>query len=277
MGPLKKRSPTDNKQQSREYGAHIPKRITEKHTGRASCTFWPLRFETQKFSMAPYHIRKYQDIDHKSVVDLFSRGMEEHIPTTFRYMLMLPRTLLLLLGVPLTLLLASGSWLLGLLSSLILLVSLWLLAKHTWEKYLVMSLHTDMADITTTYLSSHDSCFWVAESRCQIVGIVAALPVEDPFLQKKQLWLRHLSVSLEHRRQGIGKAMVRVVLQFAQAQGFTEVVLSTSVFQYAALALYQDMGFQKTGESFFTIISRLRKSPLIHLKYYLTSAQEGGL
>ena len=60
--------------------------------------------------MAPYHIRKYQDSDHRSVVDLFRRGMEEHIPATFRHMLLLPRTLLLLLGVPLTLFLASGSW-----------------------------------------------------------------------------------------------------------------------------------------------------------------------
>ncbi|XP_036037977.1 N-acetyltransferase family 8 member 7-like [Onychomys torridus] len=225
--------------------------------------------------MPPYHIRKYQDSDHKSVVDLFSRGMKEHIPTTFCYMLMLPRILLLLLGVPLTLLLVSGSWIVVLLSSLILFASLWLLAKHSWEKYLVKCLHTDMADITTTYLSSHDSCFWVAESRSQIVGMVAALSLEKK--QKKQLWLRHLSVSLEHRRQGIGKAMVRMVLQFAQARGFTEVVLSTSVFQYAALALYQDMGFQKTGEFFFSIISRLRKSPIIQLKYCLTSAQEEDL
>ncbi|EGW02932.1 N-acetyltransferase family 8 member 7 [Cricetulus griseus] len=227
--------------------------------------------------MASYHIRKYRDSDHKSVVDLFSRGMEEHIPTTFWYMLMLPRTLLLFFGVTLILLLASGSWILVLLSSLILFVSLWLLAKYTWEKYKVFCLHTDIADIPTTYLSSRDSCFWVADSRGEIVGMVSALPVEDPLLQKKQLRLQHLSVSLAHRREGIGKAMVRTVLQFAQARGFSEVVLSTSILQYAALALYQNMGFQKTGESFYTIISRLRKSPLINFKYCLTSAQEGGL
>ncbi|KAL1768138.1 putative N-acetyltransferase CML3 [Sigmodon hispidus] len=228
--------------------------------------------------MAPYyHIRKYQDSDHKSVVDLFSRGMKEHIPATFTYMLMLPRTLLLLLGIPLAVLLASGSWLLVLLSSLTLFVSLWLLAKYTWEKYIVKCLHTDLADITTTYLSSHDSGFWVAESRGQTVGMVAAVPVVDPLLQKKQLRLRHLSVSLEHRRGGIGKTMVRTVLQFAQVQGFSEVVLTTSMLQYSALALYHSMGFQKTGESFYTIISRLRKSPMIHLKYCFSSAQEGGL
>ncbi|NP_001188318.1 camello-like 3-like [Mus musculus] len=226
--------------------------------------------------MAPYHIRKYQDSDHRSVVDLFRRGMEEHIPATFRHMLLLPRTLLLLLGVPLTLFLASGSWLLVLLSILTLFLSLWFLAKYTWEKHVMNCLHTDMADITRTYLSSHSSCFWVAESRGQTVGMVAARPVKDPLLQKKQLQLLHLSVSLQHRREGLGKAMVRTVLQFAQMQGFSEVVLSTSMLQYAALALYQGMGFQKTGETFYTYLSRLRKSPMINLKYSLTS-REGDL
>lgn len=210
-------------------------------------------------------------------MDLFCRGMEEHIPTTFRYMLLLPRTLLILLGVPLTLFLVSGSWLLVLLSTLTLFGSLWLLAKYTWDKYMAMCLHSDLADITRNYLSSHDSCFWVAESRGQVVGMVAALPVKDPLLQRKQLQLRHLSVSLEHRREGIGKAMVRTALQFAEMQGFSEVVLTTSIFQYAALALYQGMGFQKTGKSFFTFVSRLRNSPVIHLKYCLTSALKGDL
>lgn len=224
--------------------------------------------------MPPYCIRKYQDSDHRSVVDLFCRGMEEHIPATFRHMLLLPRTLLLLLGVPLTLFLASGSWSLVLLSILTLFVALWLLAKYTWEKYVAFCLHTDMADITRTYLSSCYSCFWVAESRGQMVGMVGALPVKDPLLQKQQLRLCHLSVSLEHRREGIGKAMVRTVLQFARMQGFSEVVLTTSMLQYAALALYQGMGFQKTGETFYTYISRLRKSPMIHLKYCLISPLE---
>ncbi|XP_051010533.1 N-acetyltransferase family 8 member 7-like [Acomys russatus] len=225
--------------------------------------------------MAPYHIRKYQDSDHRSVVDLFIKGLEEHIPTTFRHMLRLPRTHLLLFGIPLILFLASGSWLLALVSNLSLFASLWVLAKYTWKKYIVMCLRTDMADITTTYLSSRDSCFWVAESGGQIVGLVAAVPIMDPLLQKKQLKLCHLSVSLKHRRHGIGKALVRTVQRFAQAQGFSEVLVITSVFQHAALALYQSMAFQKTGESFFTVISKLRKSPMIHLKYCITSALEG--
>ncbi|EGW02933.1 putative N-acetyltransferase CML2 [Cricetulus griseus] len=63
--------------------------------------------------MAPYHIRQYQDSDLKSVLDLFTRGMEEHIPATFRHVLTLPRTFLLFLGVPLAMVQVSGSWFLA--------------------------------------------------------------------------------------------------------------------------------------------------------------------
>lgn len=54
----------------------------------------------QSFSMASFHIRLFQERDYKQVVDIFSRGMEEHIPVAFRHLLTLPRTLLLLSGVP---------------------------------------------------------------------------------------------------------------------------------------------------------------------------------
>uniref|UniRef100_A0A8C2VGQ6 Probable N-acetyltransferase CML1 n=2 Tax=Chinchilla lanigera TaxID=34839 RepID=A0A8C2VGQ6_CHILA len=114
--------------------------------------------------MAPYHIRIYQESDRKPVLDLYCRGMAEHVPATFRHMLKLPGTLLLELGVPLSLLLLSGSWLLALMSSLTLLPFLWFLARHTWYQHVVTCLRTDMADITKSYLSTSDSCFWVAES-----------------------------------------------------------------------------------------------------------------
>uniref|UniRef100_A0A8I6AAG0 N-acetyltransferase 8 (GCN5-related) family member 1 n=1 Tax=Rattus norvegicus TaxID=10116 RepID=A0A8I6AAG0_RAT len=213
------------------------------------------RFETQKSPMAPYHIRQYQDSDHKSVVDVFTKGMEEHIPSTFRHMLMLPRTLLLLLGVPLALVLVSGSWLLAVVCIFFLLLLLRFLAGQPWKEYVATCLRTDMADITKSYLNAHGS-FWVAESGNQVVGIVAALPVKDPPSGRKQLQLFRLSVSSQHRGQGIAKALVRTVLQFARDQGYTDVVLETSTLQQGAMTLYLGMGFQKTGQRFLTMFWR---------------------
>ncbi|KAF7487283.1 Hypothetical predicted protein [Marmota monax] len=94
-------------------------------------------------------------------------------------------------------------------TSFILLAFLWLLAIYTWRKYMIMCLCTDLADITNSYMSACGSCFWVAESGGQVVGIVGALPVKNPRLQKKKLQLYHLSMALEHR----GSASFQDLLQ----------------------------------------------------------------
>ena len=229
------------------------------------------RFETQKSPMAPYHIRKYQDSDQRSVLDLFIRGMEEHIPATFRRMLTLPRTLFLLLGLPLAMVLVSGSWLLAAMSIFFVLLLMKLLARQPWKEYVAKCLHTDMSDITKSYLNAHGS-FWVTESGGEVVGIVGCLPVKDPPLGRKQMELFHLSVSSQHRGQGIAKALVRTVLQFARDQGYSDVILGTSFLQQGAIALYVNMGFTRTGQYFFSTFWRLVDNPTIQFKYSLPSA-----
>ncbi|XP_076423186.1 N-acetyltransferase 8-like [Peromyscus maniculatus bairdii] len=224
--------------------------------------------------MASYHIRTYQERDRKRVLELFSRGMEEHAPATFRHLLKLPRTLLLLIGVPLATFLVSGSWLLAVVCIVFLLLFLRFLAGQPWKNYVSMCLHTDMVDITKSYLNVSGAGFWVAESGGQVVGSVAAQPVKDPPSGRKQLQLFRLSVSSQHRGQGIARALVRTVLQFARDQGYNDVVLATGLLQQGAVSLYYSMGFQKTGESFMDLLTWLVDVSLIHFTYPLPSAQE---
>ncbi|XP_021047031.1 N-acetyltransferase 8 [Mus pahari] len=224
--------------------------------------------------MASFRIRQFQERDHKQVVDLFSRGIEEHAPTAFRHLLTLHRTLVLLVGVPLAIVLVSGSWLLAVICIFFLFLFLWFLASKPWKNYVSKCLHTDMADITKSYLSVRGSGFWVAESGGQVVGTVGARPVKDPPLGRKQLQLFRLSVSSQHRGQGIAKALVRTVLQFARDQDYGDVVLETGLLQRGAVTLYYSMGFQKTGESFMDTLTWLVDSSLIHFIYPLPSAQK---
>ncbi|XP_028617257.1 N-acetyltransferase family 8 member 2-like [Grammomys surdaster] len=223
--------------------------------------------------MAPHHIRQYQERDHKRVLELFSSGMKEHVPAAFRQMLTLPHSLLLLPGVPVTTVLVSGSWLLATVYSFLFLLCLrvlfWLSCRHDVAK----CLQADLADITKSYLNAHGS-FWVAESGGQVVGMVGAVPVKDPPLGRKQLQLLRLSVSSQHRGQGIAKALVRTVLQFARDQGYSDVVLKVGSVQYSALALYQAMGFQKTGQYFISITKRLMGLSILHFTYSLHFAWE---
>lgn len=223
--------------------------------------------------MAPYHIRKYKESDHQRVLDLYSQGVNEHAPNTYRHILKLPRTQVLLLGVPLALFLGTGSWLLALMAGLTLLAALRFLAKFPWTQYVDHCLDTDMSDITKTYLSERGSCFWVAESEGQVVGMVGALPAEQPTLRKKQLQLFHMSVASECRGQGIAKALVRTLLQFARDQGYSEVVLATTMLQQSALGLYQSMGFQKRHQYFHNWSFALVAVSHFQLIYQLPSVQ----
>ncbi|KAL1791602.1 N-acetyltransferase 8-like [Sigmodon hispidus] len=132
-----------------------------------------------------------------------------------------------------------------------------------------------MADITKSYLNTHGAGFWVAESGGQVVGTVAAQPVKDPPLGRKQLQLFRLSVSSQHRGQGIARALVRTVLQFARDQGCSDVVLETTIIQQGAVTLYLSMGFQRTGLYLYdTIIGKLIDFSIVHFTYPLPSAQE---
>lgn len=224
--------------------------------------------------MAAYHIRQYQEKDHKRVLELFSSGMKELIPAAIRQMLTLPHSLLLLPGVPVTIVLMSASWLLATLYSFLFLLCLWLIFWISCRNYVAKSLQADLADITKSYLNAHGS-FWVAESGGLVVGTVGGLPVKDPPLGRKQMQLFHLSVSSQHRGQGIAKALVRTVFQFARDQGYSDVVLETSVIQQSAITLYEAMGFQRTGKySEISIIKWLITFSIIHFTYSFPSTQK---
>ncbi|KAF1628246.1 UNVERIFIED_CONTAM: putative N-acetyltransferase CML1, partial [Eudyptes pachyrhynchus] len=81
-----------------------------------------------------------------------------------------------------------------------------------------------------------------------------------------------LSVSSQHRGQGIAKALTRTVLQFARDQSYSDVVLETSALQQGAVTLYLGMGFKKTGQYFMSIFWRLAGICTIQLKYSFPSA-----
>ncbi|XP_051010619.1 N-acetyltransferase family 8 member 2-like [Acomys russatus] len=179
--------------------------------------------------------------------------------------------------VPGTLALGSGSWPLATVCSLLTLLGLRLLDWLSSKYYVATCLETDLADITKSYLNAHGSCFWVAESGGQVVGTVAAQPVKDPPVGRKQLELFRLSVSSQHRGQGIAKALVRIVLQFARDQAHSDVVLETSTVQYSAVALYQAMAFQKTGEHFVSIPMGLGGLSILHFTHSLPFAVEPGM
>ncbi|XP_036608703.1 N-acetyltransferase 8-like [Trichosurus vulpecula] len=220
--------------------------------------------------MPPCQIRRYQDQDWHVVRTIFTEGMMQLSDDHFWHQLKRPRSFLLLLGGPGALFLGSGSLLLFLLALLGLLAILWLIARYPFSSYADHTLHTDMWDIRASYLSDRGSCFWVAASRGQVVGLVCARPAQEVSGRQKHLVLLHLSVRRDHQGQGIAKTLTQTVLHFAQDKGYNDIVLTTCSWHSSARRLYESLGFGKSHE-----IPNAPKWPitalsLAHYKYALS-------
>ncbi|XP_068922866.1 N-acetyltransferase 8-like [Petaurus breviceps papuanus] len=220
--------------------------------------------------MAPCQIRRYQDRDWHVVRAIFAEGILQQGVDHFWLQLKRPRNFLLLLGGPGALLLGSGSLLLSLLAILGLLAILWLVSRYPFSYYVDHSLHTDLWDIRASYLNDKGSCFWVAESGGQVVGLVCACPAQEISEGHKHLELFHLSVRRDHRGQGIARTLTQTVLHFAKDKGYNGVVLSTYSLNYPARRLYESLGFWKSHEALNTSKWSIRALSVTHYKLALS-------
>ncbi|XP_039397032.1 putative N-acetyltransferase 8B isoform X2 [Mauremys reevesii] len=197
--------------------------------------------------MAPYRIRQYEDGDYEAVSTMFGHGTREHAPAGYIHVLKHPQTQLLFLGLFLAVLMASGSLLVSLLALLLTLIGGWFCIRSFCTDYVQQSLRNDLLDIRRTYLQAADSCFWVAEAEGVVVGMVGAVLPEDPSERGRALELKRMSVGREHRGRGIGRALCRTVIRFAQERGYSAVVLSTTMVHYSAQQLYESLGFRRVS------------------------------
>lgn len=101
---------------------------------------------------------------------------------------------------------------------------------------------------------------WVAESGGLVVGTGAAVRRGDA------LYIRSMAVHPGARGQRIGARLLETIEAFAVATGHRRLVLSTTPFLEAAIALYQRAGFQPTGGR-----SDLHGTPLLEMDKSLTA------
>jgi ribosomal protein S18 acetylase RimI-like enzyme len=89
---------------------------------------------------------------------------------------------------------------------------------------------------------------FIADADDEPVGYAVAAVVErpdNPFTYAfRYLLLDALSVNPEHRRRGIGTALVAAVLGLAREQGISHVWLNVYDFNQEALAFYTRQGFR---------------------------------
>ena len=105
----------------------------------------------------------------------------------------------------------------------------------------------------------HEGPIWVAESGGRVVGTVSVVARDD------ELYIRSMAVNPSARGQRIGTRLLRAIEALALSTGHHRLVLTTTSFLGAAIALYEREGFQRTGE-----LTDLHGTPLLEMAKTLT-------
>ncbi len=82
---------------------------------------------------------------------------------------------------------------------------------------------------------------FVAKIENQIIGVVGCSLIHGTCM------LKHMVVDQKYQRRGVGTALTRQVINFAQKHNATKVWLDTVPDLTGAISLYQKLGFQKSG------------------------------
>jgi ribosomal protein S18 acetylase RimI-like enzyme len=97
----------------------------------------------------------------------------------------------------------------------------------------------DLDDITTVYMKPGNH-FWVAESeRGKVVGMVGVQHHETSTAE-----IRRLRVASDHRRRGIGSALVEAALGFCQENHYIKITLDTFMEREPAINLFRKFRFR---------------------------------
>jgi ribosomal protein S18 acetylase RimI-like enzyme len=98
----------------------------------------------------------------------------------------------------------------------------------------------DIDDIETAYMSSPECHFWVAEGEDgQVWGMIGVQGHEQGVGE-----IRRLRVAQEHRRRGIGSALMEQALRFCRDRGYIKIALDTFMEREPAIRLFEKFHFR---------------------------------
>ncbi|MFX1485370.1 MAG: GNAT family N-acetyltransferase [Promethearchaeota archaeon] len=117
------------------------------------------------------------------------------------------------------------------------------LYSRVWSEYSdrfpkeLLESRTPSPDEMVTWLNT--DTYFVAETSKEIVGVVGCI------FKHGTCYLTHMVVKPEHRRCGIGQALVDAVIEIARKHNASKVWLNTVPFLTEAISLYEKNGFKK--------------------------------
>ncbi|KAF1331433.1 Gcn5-related n-acetyltransferase-like protein, partial [Globisporangium splendens] len=119
-----------------------------------------------------------------------------------------------------------------------------------WVDYVSHTLATDLADISSHYLSKEGANFFVATMQTDDADepiVVATLAIERK--SETVAELRRVAVDASHRRAGIGRMLMRHTTEWAKTNKYDKLVLSNAATQDLAHKFYTSLGYTLTKTS----------------------------
>ncbi len=122
---------------------------------------------------------------------------------------------------------------------------------HAGDEHLFKSMapgvfdHPVRADMLTRFLNDKSHHIAVAQQEQVIVGFCSANEYLHPD-KPVQVWINELGVSEQHRRKGIGRALLTAMLTHLGTLGFDKVWLATEHDNTPAIELYRTMNAAET-------------------------------
>jgi aminoglycoside 6'-N-acetyltransferase I len=79
-----------------------------------------------------------------------------------------------------------------------------------------------------------------------VVGFISAVVYVHPDKTAPELWINEIGVAPTHQRRGIGKMLLRSILENAKQSGCTEAWVLTDRSNIPAMAMYKSVGGTET-------------------------------
>ncbi len=105
-----------------------------------------------------------------------------------------------------------------------------------------------LADRFYSELQSGNRVTWICEQNEMLLGeisLVFNMAESDYTIAHKRAYVSHLVVKKEHRRKGIGSALVAYIIEQAKQMGLQELTIGVDLDNFAALRLYTKAGFDR--------------------------------
>jgi ribosomal protein S18 acetylase RimI-like enzyme len=114
--------------------------------------------------------------------------------------------------------------------------------QDRWGDAFEPTYNNDICDIQSTYVDRNASVL-VGWSGTHIIATGTLVPISDGTGE-----IVRMSTSAQHRRKGLGRIMVKALIERARNQGMATVNVATDTPWTSAIELYRSCGFTEIGQ-----------------------------